>query len=59
VDVREYNELKKAIGHRDALRDLAAAALADNMQVVVAKLVECEVLPPGTRALRLSIIHDG
>jgi hypothetical protein len=29
------------------------------MQVVVAKLVECEVLPPGTRALRLSIIHDG
>jgi hypothetical protein len=58
VDVREYNELKTAIGHRDALRDIAAAALSDNMHVLVAKLVECGVLPPGTKPARQSIIHE-
>ena len=58
MDVREYNELKTAIGHRDALRGMAAAALADNMQVLVAKLTESGVLPPGTQPLRRSIIHD-
>ena len=55
----DYNELKVAIGHRDILREIAAAALADNMSLVVAKLVECEVLPRGTRAQKPSIIHDG
>jgi hypothetical protein len=54
----EYNELKVAIGHRDTLRDLAAAALADNMASLVTKLVECDVLPKGTRAQKPSIIHE-
>jgi hypothetical protein len=54
----EYNELKAAIGHRDILREIAAAALSDNMHTLVAKLVECEVLPKGTRALKPSLIHD-
>jgi hypothetical protein len=54
----EYNELKAAIGHRDTLRAMASAALADNMPVLVAKLVECDVLPKGTRAQRPSVIHE-
>ncbi len=58
MDIREYNELKTAIGHRDALREMAAAALADNMQLLVAKLAECGVLPPATRPLRQSILHE-
>jgi hypothetical protein len=56
--VQNYNELKAAIGHRDALRELAAAALGDRMDEVVAKLVQCGVLPPGTRAVKRSIVHD-
>ena len=54
----EYNELKAAIGHRDVLRTMAAAALADNMNVLVAKLVECGVLPRGTRPEKPSVIHE-
>ncbi|MBF6600820.1 MAG: hypothetical protein IVW36_09970 [Dehalococcoidia bacterium] len=54
----DYNELKHAIGRRDVLRELAAAALADNMHMIVARLVACGVLPPGTRALRPSIVQD-
>ena len=45
----EYNELKLELAHRDALRVLASAVLGDDMELVVRKLVECEVLPVGTR----------
>ena len=54
----EYNEIKLALAHRDALRVLASAALSDNMELVIRKLVECEVLPAGTRAMRPSIVHE-
>ena len=57
VPTSEYNELKAAMAHRDALREIAAAALADRMDDVIRKLVECEVLPPGTRPNKRSIVH--
>ena len=54
----EYNELKLELAHRDALRVLASAVLGDDMELVVRKLVECEVLPVGTRPLRPSMLHQ-
>jgi hypothetical protein len=54
----EYNELKVELALRDAMRMLASAVLGDDMELVIRRLVECEVLPPGTRPLRPSMLHQ-
>ena len=54
----EYNELKVELAHRDALRVLASAVLGDDMELVVRKLIECDVLPAGTRPLRPSMLRE-
>lgn len=53
----DYNELKCQMARRDILRDIAAAAMADRMMLLVLRLVEARVLPPGTEALCDSILH--
>ena len=57
ITTREYNDLKANIALRDTLRQIAAAVMADQMDEVVARLVECEILPRGTRAQKPSVLH--
>jgi hypothetical protein len=54
----DNNELKIEIARRDLLHELAAAALADQMTGLVARLVQAGILPSGTQALRDSLLHD-